>query len=70
MDKIYLVKGLDCANCAREFEEKVNKINGINKATMNFMTSKLIVDSNEDLILSIQELGKNFEDGLKIKRIK
>ncbi len=70
MDKIYLVKGLDCANCAREFEEKENKINGINKATMNFMTSKLIVDSNEDLILSIQELGKNFEDGLEIKRIK
>ncbi len=70
MEKIYLVKGLDCANCAREFEEKVSKLKGINKASMNFMTLKLIVDSEEDLTKDIQEIGKNFEDGLEIKRIK
>ncbi len=70
MEKIYLVKGLDCANCAREFEEKVSKIKGCDSAVMNFMSLKLIVNSEIDLTNEIIEIGKNFEDGLNIKRIK
>lgn len=70
MEHIYLVKGLDCANCAREFEEKVAKISGVNKATMNFMTLKLIVESEAEHTDEIVEVGKNFEDGLEVKKIK
>lgn len=70
MEFIYLIKGLDCPNCAREFEEKVNKLKEVNSATINFMSSKLIVDSNIDLTTNINELAINFEDGLSLKRIK
>ena len=37
---------------------------------MNFMSLKLIVNSELDLTEEIIEIGKNFEDGLNIKRIK
>ncbi len=70
MEAIYLVKGLDCANCAREFESKVNKIKGINEASLNFMSEKLIVIADEDKTEEIKELGLHFEDGLTIRRIK
>ena len=70
MESIYLVKGLDCANCAREFEEKVNKINGVDEATMNFMSLKLIVNSSSDCTNEINKIAKNFEDGLVLRKIK
>lgn len=70
MERIYVVKGLDCANCAREFEEKVSKISGVTKATLNFMAEKLIVNLEKDVENEILKLAENFEDGLKLKRIK
>jgi len=47
MKKSYSIKGIDCANCARELEEEINKIEGVN-ATINFMTEKLIVEIEDD----------------------
>ena len=47
MKKNYSIKGIDCANCARELEEEINKIEGVN-ATINFMTEKLIVEIEDD----------------------
>ncbi len=70
MERIYIVKGLDCANCAREFEEKINKVIGVNKAIVNFMTLKLIVDLSNDCEEEILKIANNFEDGLTLKRIK
>lgn len=70
MEKIYIVKGIDCANCAREFEEKVSKIDGVQKVIVNFMSEKLIVDSEIDCEKEIIKVAENFEDGLKLKRIK
>ena len=70
MEKIYIVKGIDCANCAREFEEKVSKIDGVQKVIVNFMSEKLIVDSEIDCEKEIIKVAENFKDGLKLKRIK
>ncbi len=70
MEQIFIVKGLDCANCARLFEEKVNKINGIDEATMNFMSQKLIVKTEIDVLEEIVKIANNFEDVLTVKRIK
>lgn len=70
MEKIYLVKGLDCANCAREFEEKVKKIKGVEDAAMNFMSLKLIVKTEEEIDENLNKLATSFEDGLTLRRIK
>lgn len=43
MKKIYKVE-VDCANCAAKMEQAIKKVSGINNATLNFMTQKLILD--------------------------
>nr|HPG48794.1 cation transporter [Petrotogaceae bacterium] len=37
LKKEVTLQGLDCANCARKIEERVNKLEGVDKATLNFM---------------------------------
>ena len=38
---------VDCANCANLMEEAANKTEGVAKATVNFMTQKMIVEFAE-----------------------
>ena len=43
MKKTYAIE-VDCANCANLMEEAANKTEGVAKATVNFMTQKMIVE--------------------------
>lgn len=47
MKKVYRLKNLCCANCARKIEENVRKIDGVREATLVFMTMKLMLDVDE-----------------------
>ena len=38
---------IDCANCAAKVEEAVKKIDGVNSATVSFMTQKLTLDADD-----------------------
>ena len=38
-----LLEGLDCASCANKIEAEVNQINGVVKASVNFVSIKLEV---------------------------
>ena len=49
MKKSYKLQDLDCANCAEKMETAINKINGVNKATVSFMTQKLTIDADDSL---------------------
>lgn len=40
--KEFILENLDCANCASKIENKIREINGIEEATVNFMTKTLI----------------------------
>ncbi len=46
MKKTYKIE-VDCANCANLMEEAANKIEGVEKARVNFMTQKMIVELKE-----------------------
>lgn len=46
MKKTYKIE-VDCANCANLMEEATNKIEGVEKACVNFMTQKMIVELKE-----------------------
>lgn len=53
--KKYNIEGLDCANCARELEEAITKIDGISSVVINFMMQKMEIsydEENEKEILS------------------
>ena len=48
MKKSYKLQDLDCANCAAKMETAINKIDGVNKATVSFMTQKLTIDAADE----------------------
>ena len=48
MKKSFKLKDLDCANCAAKMEAAINKLPGVNKATISFMTQKLVLDAEDD----------------------
>ncbi len=43
MKKTYKIE-VDCANCANLMESAAQKTNGVQSATVNFMTQKMIVE--------------------------
>lgn len=51
----YNIHNLDCASCARKVEEELNKNNRFKNARVNFNTSKISYESEEDI--SLKELN-------------
>lgn len=48
MKKKFKLENLDCANCAAKMEDLINKIDGVNEASVSFLTEKLILDAEDD----------------------
>lgn len=44
MTRTYLLEDLDCANCAAKIENAIKELDGVNSASVSFMTQKLVVD--------------------------
>ena len=66
-----ILENLDCASCANKIECEVKKINGISKASVNFVSSKLEVDIDDNIDESdIMDITKNkikiIEPGINI----
>ena len=38
---------VDCANCAAKIEAAVKKIDGVNDASVSFMTEKMVIDADD-----------------------
>lgn len=58
MKKVFKLRDLDCANCAAKMEAAIQKIHGVESATVNFMTQKLTIvaaDSDFEQVLSEAE---------------
>ncbi|MDT2595495.1 heavy metal translocating P-type ATPase [Enterococcus dongliensis] len=58
MERIYRLDGLDCANCATKIERSVQQINGVEKAQVDFMSTKLTIVAPEKDIERISEEAK------------
>ena len=48
MKKRFDMVDLDCANCAAKMEEAINKIEGVESATVSFMAQKLSIEAAEE----------------------
>ena len=59
MEKIYRLEGLDCPVCASKVERNVAKIKGVSDVNVDFVTTKIIIDfddePSETLINKIKE---------------
>ena len=47
MKKRFKLVNLDCANCAAKMEAAIKKLDGVNDATVSFMTQKLTLDADD-----------------------
>ena len=72
MEKSFRLIDLDCANCAAKMENKINKLKGVNKCTINFMMQKMIIDIDDDIFDNVmdevEKLIKKVEPDCKVKR--
>ena len=48
MKNKFKIKGLDCANCAAKLEAEIQKIEGVNEASISFMTERLVIECEEN----------------------
>lgn len=48
MKKKFKLQDLDCANCAAKMEDSIKKIQGVNDASVSFMTQKMMVDAEDE----------------------
>ena len=55
MKKVYKLKDLDCANCAAKMECAIQKIEGFNSASVNFMGQRMTIDANDENFDSIMK---------------
>lgn len=55
MKKKFNLEDLDCANCAAKMEEAIKKIDGVNNATVNFITQKMMVDADDEKFEAVMD---------------
>ena len=72
MKKKFKLQDLDCANCAAKMEEAIKKIDGVNDATVSFMTQKLTIDAVDDhfdaIMDEVEKVCAKVEPDMKILR--
>ena len=54
----FKIKGIDCANCAAELERAIQKIDGIDSASLSFMTERLVIELNDKRKEEVLEILK------------
>ena len=68
------LEGLDCANCANKIEQKVNRLEEIEEANVNFSMGRMNVTmkeelNKEDVIGKITKIVKELEPDVNVKEL-
>lgn len=70
MRKALKLQDLDCANCAAKMEADIAKLEGVSKASISFMTGKLVLDADEerfgDILQEAQAIVSRYEPDCRI----
>ena len=71
MKKKFKLESMDCAHCAEQMAVLIRKIPGVNDASINFMTQRLIIDADEaafpEILRLAQKACDRVDDGCVIK---
>ena len=72
MKKKFILEGLGCANCAAKMEKAINELDGVKEATVNFMTQKLVIEGEDEKMLTIvqvaEKIVKDIESHVVMKK--
>jgi len=73
MKKTFLLEGLECAGCAAKIERDINRLDGVQEATVNFLTTKLVIEGSEEkmpfIIEEAKKIVKKYEPGTNLKML-
>ena len=50
MEKIFILKGLDCPNCSAKIEKEVGELDGVSSSSINLMKQSLTISVEEDAL--------------------
>lgn len=48
MKKTFKLIDLNCANCAAKMEAAIKKLDGVNDASVSFLSQKMTIDAEDD----------------------
>lgn len=73
MKKTFKLEGLDCANCAAKIERAVKALDGIISASVNFVTTKIVIEGDDAkfdaIVSSMHDIVKRLEPDVIIKKV-
>ena len=73
MKKTFILDGLCCANCAAKIETGINKLDGIDKAAISFLTGKLVIETAEEpsaeLLKQVEKVVHKVEPDVEMKAL-
>ncbi|BAG07472.1 MAG: cation transporter [Finegoldia magna] len=71
MKRRYTLENLGCANCAAKMEEKIKELDGVNSVTVNFITTKMVLDVEDDkfdtVLAQAKDIIKSIEPLVEVK---
>lgn len=59
MKRKYTLENLGCANCAAKMEDEIKELDGVNSVTVNFITTKMVLDVEDDKFDSVLDQAKD-----------
>lgn len=72
MKKVFKLEDLDCANCAAKMECAIQKIDGVNDASVSFIMQRMTVDADdarfEEIMNKVARVCKKIEPDCRIVR--
>ncbi len=70
MEKIFLLKGLDCPDCAGKIENEVKGVDGVSSATVNLMAGTLTLalsdDYSGDILSTVKKIVAGHEPDVRV----
>ena len=66
MKKVFKIEEIDCPNCAAKIEEGINGLDGVSSATVNFITQKMIIETDDSvpfdrILKQVEKVAKKVE---------
>lgn len=72
MKKKFILEGLNCANCSAKIENDISKLDGVENATVNLMTTKLIIEGDgskmDNIIKMAEKIVNKYEPDVIFKK--
>lgn len=70
MEKVYVLQGLGCANCASKIENAVKTLDGVSSASVNFMTTTLKLKLHEgysgNIAAAVEKIVHKYEPDVTV----